>query len=106
MPIRPRRLRRNIAMRALVREHHVRVDHLVQPLFIVEREVDAGAIASMPGISRFTVDGVVAEAHELFTLGVQSVLLFGIPAHKDALASSNANAKSPSGNDACAPRRN
>lgn len=91
IPIRPRRLRRIATMRALVREHHVRVDHLVAPIFVVERDADAGAIASMPGIARFTVDGAVAEARELFALGITSVLLFGIPAQKDASASSNAD---------------
>ena len=89
MPIRPRRLRRTPALRSLVREHHVRVDRLVQPLFIVERSGDAGPLQSMPGISRFTVDGAVAEARELAALGVNSVLLFGIPERKDAVASGN-----------------
>lgn len=94
MPIRPRRLRRTPAIRALVREHHVRIDHLVQPLFVAERTADAGPIASMPGISRFTVEGAVAEARELFALGISAVLLFGIPELKDASGSSNAD---PSG---------
>ena len=86
---RPRRLRRNGVMRALVRENRVSIDQLVQPLFIVERPEDAGPIASMPGISRLSVDAAVAEARELFTLGIKSLLLFGIPAHKDAVASSS-----------------
>jgi porphobilinogen synthase len=85
---RPRRLRRGQVMRELVREHRLGVEHLVQPLFIVERVADAGPIESMPGISRLTRNGAVAEAQELFALGVRSVLLFGIPAHKDAVASS------------------
>ncbi|MDE2481776.1 MAG: porphobilinogen synthase [bacterium] len=89
MHIRPRRLRRSPVVRAMVREHHVRVEALVQPLFVVERETDAAPISSMPGISRFTVDGAVAEARELFALGVRSILLFGIPESKDAIASSN-----------------
>lgn len=89
--IRPRRLRRTAAVRALVREHRVRVDQLVQPLFVVERAGDAGPVASMPGIQRYTVDGAVHEAGELLRLGVQSVLLFGIPAQKDARASANAD---------------
>lgn len=89
IPIRPRRLRRTPAIRSLVREHHVRVDSFVQPLFVVERASDAGAISSMPGISRYTVEGAVAEAKELFDLGIPSVLLFGIPDTKDAIASSN-----------------
>ena len=76
-------------MRDLVREHHARIDQLVQPLFVVARDSDAGPISSMPGVSRFTIDEVVNEARELFGLGVRSVLLFGIPDTKDAVASSN-----------------
>jgi porphobilinogen synthase len=91
MTIRPRRLRRTPAIRSLVREHHVHAEHLVQPLFVVERDADAGAVASMPGISRFTVEGAVGEARELFALGVPAVLLFGIPAGKDTTGSSNAD---------------
>ena len=86
--IRPRRLRRTAVMRDLVAEHRTHPEQLVQPLFVVERADDAGPIASMPGISRYTVDGALSEARELFNLGIRSVLLFGIPAHKDAVASS------------------
>jgi porphobilinogen synthase len=87
--LRPRRLRRSEVIRALVREHRVEVEQLVQPIFVAERPADAGPIASMPGIARLELEGAVAEARELFALGVKSVLLFGIPAHKDAVASSN-----------------
>jgi porphobilinogen synthase len=89
--IRLRRLRRTAATRALVREHELRTDHLVQPLFIVERSAQAGPIASMPGISRFTVDDAVTEVRTLEGLGIGAVLVFGIPAHKDATGSSNAD---------------
>ncbi|HTX59427.1 MAG TPA: porphobilinogen synthase [Verrucomicrobiae bacterium] len=87
--IRPRRLRRTAAIRALVREHRVTADRLVQPLFVAERAQDAGPIASMPGIARLTVDGAAAEARALHALGIGAVMLFGIPAHKDATASHN-----------------
>lgn len=89
MIYRPRRLRRTAGIRALVREHHVRVERLVQPIFVVERSEDAGPISSMPGIERFTLDGAVGECRALHAVGVRSVLLFGIPAHKDAMATSN-----------------
>ena len=59
------------------------------PMFVVARDSDAGPISSMPGISRFTLEQAVAEARELYGLGVHSVLLFGIPDRKDAVASSN-----------------
>lgn len=89
MTMRPRRLRRSPAVRALVREHAVRVDALVMPMFVVAKAQDAGPISSMPGIERLTLDGAVAQARELYDLGVRSVLLFGIPEFKDAVASSN-----------------
>jgi porphobilinogen synthase len=86
---RPRRLRRSSGLRALVREHRVHLDRLVQPLFVAERAADAGPISSMPGIDRHTVEGAVTECAALAKLGINSVLLFGIPAHKDAVATSN-----------------
>ncbi len=87
--IRPRRLRRTPVVRAMVREHAVRVDALVMPLFVAARDADAGPISSMPGISRLTLSQSVDEARELHALGVRSVLLFGIPEFKDAVATSN-----------------
>ena len=86
---RPRRLRRTPVLRSLVREHHIRIDALVQPLFVVARDADAGPISSMPGIERLTVDGAVSEARELRSLGICSALLFGIPEFKDERASAN-----------------
>ena len=87
--IRPRRLRRTPTIRALVREHHVHVDRLIQPMFIVQDPAAAGPIASMPGVHRFTVESAVQEVGLLDALGVHSVLLFGIPETKDAFASGN-----------------
>ncbi len=86
--LRPRRLRRSEVVRQLVREHRVHVEQLVSPLFVAERASDAGPIDAMPGVARFDLDGAVAQARELFALGVKSVLLFGIPADKDPVASS------------------
>lgn len=86
---RPRRLRRTPVLRALVREHAVDVAHLVQPLFIVEDPAAAGPISSMPGVSRYTVESAVQEVGLLDALDVRSVLLFGIPETKDAIASAN-----------------
>jgi porphobilinogen synthase len=87
--VRPRRLRRSEVVRALVREHRVAVEQLVAPLFVAQRAEDTGPIHSMPGIARLDLDGAVREARELFAVGIRSLLLFGIPAHKDAIASSN-----------------
>ncbi|HUY11770.1 MAG TPA: porphobilinogen synthase [Candidatus Dormibacteraeota bacterium] len=89
---RPRRLRRTEAVRALVREHRTSLDSLVMPLFVVERESDAGAISAMPGIARLTLNQCVEETRRLHALGINAVLLFGIPAQKDAVASRNAAA--------------
>ncbi len=85
---RPRRLRASAGLRDLVREHHVRVSSLVQPIFVADENQPRGEIVSMPGIFRFSVDETVAEARELAALGIRAVLLFGIPDRKDAVASS------------------
>lgn len=86
---RPRRLRRTAALRALVRESQVRIDGLVQPLFVLPGSGVRQEITSMPGIYRYSVDTLVEEARRLAALGIQSVLLFGIPDHKDEYASAN-----------------
>jgi porphobilinogen synthase len=86
---RPRRLRRTAAIRALVREQRVSIDQLVQPLFVAAQTSDAGPIGSMPGIERHTLEGVVTEARTIRALGINAVLLFGIPAYKDGVATSN-----------------
>ncbi|MBV8196678.1 MAG: porphobilinogen synthase [Candidatus Eremiobacteraeota bacterium] len=84
--LRPRRLRRGEVVRALVREHRIALDQLVQPIFVAERAQDAGPIEAMPGISRLQVHEAVDYAREIHALGIKSVLLFGIPAEKDAVA--------------------
>jgi porphobilinogen synthase len=78
-------------MRALVRETRVNPDGLVQPLFVVPGTGVVQPIASMPGVSRYSVDAVVRECRELDAAGVRSVLLFGIPdaLEKDAHGSVN-----------------
>ena len=81
---RPRRWRLSAGLRALVRETELRVDHLVAPLFIAEGLETPAPIASMPGVSQWPVALVAEEARALAEAGVPAVLLFGIPAHKDA----------------------
>jgi len=83
--VRPRRLRRTAAIRALVRETSVDADRLVQPLFVREDSRTDPAIPSMPGISRLTIDEAASEAEELAALGIPAVILFGLPAEKDPL---------------------
>ncbi|TMQ73203.1 MAG: porphobilinogen synthase [Candidatus Eisenbacteria bacterium] len=81
---RGRRLRRTKGLRALARETRVAADQLVAPLFVHEGERSRQAIASLPGHARLTPDLAAEEAASLAGLGVGSVLLFGIPARKDA----------------------
>ena len=78
-----RRLRRTESLRGLVRETNLAPADLIQPLFVVAGEDVREEIDSMPGIERFSISELVAEATEIATAGVGTVLLFGIPAAKD-----------------------
>jgi porphobilinogen synthase len=82
-----RRLRRTKALRDLVRETELSPRHLVQPLFVVSGEGVRDPVESMPGIERFSINELVAEASELQASGVEAVVLFGIPAAKDETGS-------------------
>jgi len=75
-----RRLRQSGPLRDLVRETSLSVDDLVMPLFVAP---EALPNERLPGLQRFTVDGVVAECEELVRLGIKAVILFGIPETKD-----------------------
>ena len=86
---RPRRLRSTPAMRDLVAETRVDVQDLVAPLFVREGVADPIPISSLPGVVQHTVDSLRREVNELAELGVRSVMLFGIPEHKDATGSSS-----------------
>ena len=82
---RPRRLRRTAALRDLVRETTLAPDDFVYPFFVVSGEELRKPVASMPGIHQLSVDQLGREAMELAALGIKAVLLFGIPASKDAM---------------------
>jgi porphobilinogen synthase len=84
---RPRRLRRSAALRNLVRETHLNVHNFVLPLFVSEKVQRRRPIASMPGVFQMSVKEVVDEARAAQDLGLQAVLLFGIPKQKDEHAS-------------------
>jgi porphobilinogen synthase len=73
---RPRRNRQNAAIRALVREVRLHRDDLIQPLFIKDGTGHAEPIESLPGISRLTVKGLIAEVEQLAKLGIRAVALF------------------------------
>jgi len=81
---RPRRLRRTRVLRELARETHLSRRDLVAPLFIKEGIDEPVPISSMPGHHQHTLESLRKEAAELAALGVPALLLFGIPAHKDA----------------------
>ena len=85
--IRPRRLRRLPALRRLVRETRLSVDHLIAPSFVVPGRGVRQEIGSMPGVARLSPDRLVEEAKRLADLGVPGLLLFGLPARKDATGS-------------------
>jgi porphobilinogen synthase len=73
---RPRRNRQSAAIRALVRENQVRVDDLIQPLFLKDGNGLPEEIASLPGHSRLNVRNAIAEVQELAALGIKAVALF------------------------------
>jgi porphobilinogen synthase len=74
-------------MRDLVAEHHLRVDDLVAPLFVREGIAEPRPIDSLPGVVQHTRDSLRAEVASLAGLGVRGVILFGVPATKDAIGS-------------------
>ena len=82
---RPRRLRRTEALRRLVRETTLAPDDLVWPLFAVPGQRVRRPVSSMPGVFQLSVDELVAEAQAGWEAGVRSVILFGVPVHKDAV---------------------
>ena len=92
---RPRRTRRTAALRQFVRETSLNVGHLIHPLFIIEGNGIEKPIETRPGHSQRTVDRIAAELDEARALGVRSVLLFGIPRHKDARGSGASAADGP-----------
>ncbi|OLA96764.1 MAG: delta-aminolevulinic acid dehydratase [Verrucomicrobia bacterium 13_2_20CM_55_10] len=84
---RPRRLRRSPALRNLVRETQLSVHDFVLPLFVNEKLDEPRPIASMQGVSQLPLKQIADEACRAHDLGLQAVLLFGIPEHKDEQAS-------------------
>jgi porphobilinogen synthase len=81
---RMRRLRRTAALRRMVAETRLGIDDLIAPLFVREGIHDPQPILSMPGVVQHTLESLRKEVHELAALGVPGVILFGVPATKDA----------------------
>ena len=84
---RTRRLRTSESLRKMLRENHVRTDELICPVFVIEGENICNPIESMPGINQYSVDRLHEIMNQIVEAGIVSVLLFGIPAHKDEMGS-------------------
>jgi len=84
---RPRRLRQNDTFRRLVRETHLTIEDLIQPLFVVHGRGVRQEISSMPGCFHLSVDELAKEAKEVAAMGIPGIILFGLPAAKDAAGS-------------------
>jgi porphobilinogen synthase len=92
---RMRRLRQSDAMRALVRETRLSPDMFMLPLFICEGEGLRREVGSMPGVFNLSVDEAVKEAEGARADGIRSVLLFGLPEHKDGIGSAAYDPNAP-----------
>jgi porphobilinogen synthase len=84
---RPRRLRRSEALRGFVRETRLSAGGLVYPMFACPGTKVRTEVSSMPGIYQQSADQIVEECREVAGLGIPAVILFGLPEHKDELAS-------------------
>jgi len=85
MIIRPRRLRRTSTIRKMVRETTLSVTDFISPLFVKHGAGKKDPISSMPAQFHFSVDTIVKEAEVLWSLGIPSIILFGLPDKKDAM---------------------
>jgi len=84
---RMRRLRRTAALRRLVSETHIVPSQLIWPLFVVHGQGVRRPIAALPGVSHVSVDELVKDAERAASLGLGGIILFGLPATKDATGS-------------------
>lgn len=84
---RHRRLRQNATMRAMIKETYLHKEDFIYPIFVMEGENVKNPVASMPGIYQFSLDRLHEEMDEVVALGIPSVILFGLPAEKDAVGS-------------------
>src|SRR3970040_1396257 len=86
---RPRRLRLNPSLRAMVRETELAPTDFIYPLFVRHGRQVRQEISSMPGIYQWSVDMLAPEAEEIAELGIPAVMLFGIPEEKDPVGLEN-----------------
>ena len=85
--IRRRRLRVSENIRAMVQENSLRIAELVYPIFVIDGDDKKNPINSMPGIYQYSIDRLGEELERVRACGIKSVLLFGIPEHKDEIGS-------------------
>ena len=90
---RPRRLRRNEALRGFVRETRLSASGMVYPMFACPGTNVRKEVSSMPGIYQQSVDQIVEECREVAGVGIPAVILFGLPEHKDELGTEAADAR-------------
>jgi len=86
--VRNRRLRNSAALRSLVRETSLEANDFMMPIFVAEGEGVQEEITSMPGVYHWSLDTMERELAEIVESGVRSVMVFGVPDHKDALGTS------------------
>lgn len=80
---RHRRLRNSDSMRSILRETHLRTEDFIYPIFAVEGENKKNEVPSMPGVFHLSLDLLNAEIEEIVSLGIKSIILFGVPEEKD-----------------------
>ncbi len=90
---RPRRLRRNEALRSLVRETRLTTANLIYPMFVCPGTKVRQEVSSMPGVYQQSVDQIVEEAREVESLGIPGIIFFGLPETKDPRGVSSLHAQ-------------
>lgn len=86
---RSRRTRKTSVIRSMVRETRLSVEQLINPLFIIPGEGKKIPISSLPGLYQLSIDSALKEIEELVSLGIHSIMLFGVPEYKDPEGSSS-----------------
>lgn len=90
---RPRRLRRNEALRSLVRETRLTIENLIYPMFVCPGTRVRQEVSSMPGVYQQSVDQILEEARQVESLGIPGIILFGLPETKDPRGASSLHAQ-------------
>lgn len=84
---RNRRLRNSATLRSMVRENILQKEDFIYPIFVVEGENVKNEVSSMPGVFQYSLDKLASELDEVVSLGIPSVIFFGVPNEKDAVGS-------------------